>query len=253
MNGGTTALNVAKAGNVTINAPTSGTALTLTGAASSTSLALGGSGYTQIVDTVGTFYLSGTVLNFQTASATRLIINANGDIALNGTGSALATNATHGFTYLPSCAGIPTGVPGSTYTGAAPFVWDSTHGVLMAYGTMSTGSAWWNVAGVLQQNVQSGNYTLALSDNGGTIYCTNAGAQTITIPANSATAFPIGATITILNAGTTNVSLAITTDTLVWGGNGGTGTRTLSASQAAVVTITKVTATKWNVTGVGLA
>lgn len=200
-------------------------------------------------------YISTTTadsIHFRINSAEKVRFDSLGNAVLNATGSALATSATAGFTYLPNTAGLPTGVPASSYTGATPVQWDSTHGVLMAYGTMSSGSAWWNAAGVMQQNVQSGNYTLALSDIGGTIYCTNTGAQTITIPANSSVAFPIGATVTIINAGTTNASLAITTDTLTWSGNGGTGTRTLSATQVATATVTKVTATRWTMSGSGV-
>lgn len=40
--------------------------------------------------------------------------------------AAIATTATDGFLYIPSCAGTPTGVPAS-YTGRVPMVWDSTN------------------------------------------------------------------------------------------------------------------------------
>lgn len=48
------------------------------------------------------------------------------DVVLNG-GGALATNATTGFTWLPSCAGVPTGAPALTVTGAVPFLVDTTN------------------------------------------------------------------------------------------------------------------------------
>jgi hypothetical protein len=51
--------------------------------------------------------------------------------------AALATTATDGFTYLPTCAGTPTGVP-STFTGRAPAVVDTTGSKLWVY----IGGAW---------------------------------------------------------------------------------------------------------------
>lgn len=60
-----------------------------------------------------------------------------GGVVLNGSGSALATNATSGFTYIPTCAGAPTGTP-TLYTGTVPLVYDSTDNRLYIY----TGGAW---------------------------------------------------------------------------------------------------------------
>lgn len=73
------------------------------------------------------------------------VIHAYGDgnVVLNATGSALATNATTGFTYLPTCAGTPTGTPALTQTGAYPFVYDSTNSLLYRH----NGSAWATVGG----------------------------------------------------------------------------------------------------------
>lgn len=44
---------------------------------------------------------------------------------LGAGGAALATTATDGFLYVPTCAGVPTGVP-TTLTGYAALVVDST-------------------------------------------------------------------------------------------------------------------------------
>lgn len=54
-----------------------------------------------------------------------------------GTGSALATTATDGFLYIPTCAGTPTGVP-TAVTGGSPLVIDSTNNKLYFY----SGGAW---------------------------------------------------------------------------------------------------------------
>lgn len=53
----------------------------------------------------------------------------------------LATTATDGFLYVPTCAGVPTGVP-RTYTGRAAMIIDSTNNRLYFY---SSGS--WRNAG----------------------------------------------------------------------------------------------------------
>ena len=46
--------------------------------------------------------------------------------------SALATNATTGFLYIPTCAGAPTGTP-TTYTGKVAMVFDTTNNNLYIY------------------------------------------------------------------------------------------------------------------------
>lgn len=64
-------------------------------------------------------------------------LTANGNF-LTGRGAsnvflaALATTATNGFFYIPSCAGTPTGTP-TAYTGKIPLVYDSTNNILYAY------------------------------------------------------------------------------------------------------------------------
>jgi len=71
------------------------------------------------------------------AVADKFAITTTGSVILNAKGSALATNATDGFTYVPSCAGTPTGVP-TAVTGTVPIVVDSTNNKLYFY----SGGAW---------------------------------------------------------------------------------------------------------------
>jgi hypothetical protein len=97
------------------------------------------------------------------------------------------------------------------------------------------------------------SYTLAASDAGKHIYYTGTPTSAaLVIPANTAVAFEIGTTFVVMNdlGAATDVSISITTDTLQLAGTGTTGTRTLA--RYGVATCTKVTATKWIISGNGL-
>jgi hypothetical protein len=63
-----------------------------------------------------------------TAAASLVVLT--GSIVCQG--AALATNATDGFLYIPTCAGTPIGVP-TTRTGTVPIVFDTTHHRLYLY------------------------------------------------------------------------------------------------------------------------
>lgn len=65
-----------------------------------------------------------------TSNAERMRIDSNGNVEI-GT-AALATTATNGFLYIPSCAGTPTGTP-TAKTGRVPLVYDTTNNKLYAY------------------------------------------------------------------------------------------------------------------------
>jgi hypothetical protein len=103
------------------------------------------------------------------------------------------------------------------------------------------------------QNIQTANYTAVLADSGKHIYhpVSDDNARTFTIPANGSVAYPIGTAITFINEKNV-VTIAITTDTLLFfdGGTGGTGSRTLAAN--GIATALKVDSTKWIISGVGL-
>lgn len=102
-------------------------------------------------------------------------------------------------------------------------------------------------------NSQAGNYSAVLLDANKTIVKTGAGAATITIPANSAVAFPVGTAISVhCSQGTTALSITVTTDSLIWAANGSlTNTRTLAA--AGLATLLKINATSWLISGTGLS
>jgi hypothetical protein len=82
--------------------------------------------------TIGTG--TGTLL-LQSGGTERARIDTNGNIVCNT--AAIATNATNGFLYVPSCAGTPTGTP-TTYTGRVPIVVDTTNHKLYFY----SGGVW---------------------------------------------------------------------------------------------------------------
>jgi hypothetical protein len=116
-------------------------------------------------------------------------------------------------------------------------------------GTTSTTAAGLGYIG-MPQNSTATSYTLVAGDQGKHIYVTATG-QTITVPANATTPFPIGTTVAVIaGPSATTVSIAITSDTMYLGGTGSTGTRTLAAYGMA--TLVKVAETTWFISGAGL-
>jgi len=86
---------------------------------------------------------------------------------------------------------------------------------------------------------------LTLPDDNQLITCThNAGAVTITIPAESSIDFPIGTQILIEQQGTSQVTVAITTDTL-----NSAGGLVSTASQYSTLTLIKTASTRWLLAG----
>lgn len=100
------------------------------------------------------------------------------------------------------------------------------------------------------QNSQSAAYTLALSDIGKHVYSANTGAQTVTIPTNASVAFPVGAAVSLVNNGTTAITVSTTGITLKQAGTTNTGNRTLGVNGLA--TLLKVGTDTWFITGAGL-
>lgn len=121
-------------------------------------------------------------------------------------------------------------------------------------GTVTTNGASASEVGThgLPINEQNGDYTLVLADRDKIILKTSGGSgETITIPANSSVAFPVGTTVTFENHGGGSLSIAITSDTMVMSGTGSTGTRTLADRGRAVAI--KLTSNTWSIGGTGLS
>lgn len=104
----------------------------------------------------------------------------------------------------------------------------------------------------IPQNPQSADYTAVMADSGKHIYhpTSDDNPRTWTIPANGSVAFTIGTAITFINDQNT-ITIAITTDTLVWAEDGSTGSRTLAEN--GIATAIKVTSTRWLISGTGLS
>lgn len=71
-----------------------------------------------------------TTVSIEVANGRGVEIDANRNVSAGI--ASLATNATNGFMYVPSCAGTPTGTP-TAKTGYAPIVVDSTNNKLYFY------------------------------------------------------------------------------------------------------------------------
>lgn len=105
----------------------------------------------------------------------------------------------------------------------------------------------------LPQRSLSADYTLVAADAGRHLYHPGADttARAWTIPSNAAVAFDVGAAVTFVNdVGAGAITIAITSDTLVWAGTGSTGSRTLAAGGMA--TAVKIGTTRWMISGTGL-
>lgn len=94
-------------------------------------------------------------------------------------------------------------------------------------------------------SLDSADYTLVMSDAGKSVDKTTASTRTLTIPANSSVAFPVGTIICGSNEGSGALTIAITTDTLRW--TSSTGSRTVA--QHGSWSIRKITSTVWRLTG----
>jgi hypothetical protein len=104
----------------------------------------------------------------------------------------------------------------------------------------------------IPQNSQSAAYTTVLTDSGKHIFhpSSDANARTFTIDSNANVAYPIGTAISFVNLSSSNVTIAITSDTLYLAGTGSTGSRTLA--QYGEATALKITSTSWIINGTGL-
>jgi len=114
--------------------------------------------------------------------------------------------------------------------------------------TLATAATGLGYMGLPQNSTTTGSYTIVAADAGEHIYAS--ATRTVTIPANSALALPIGTTLTFIAGAGATMTIAITTDTMYLAGAGTTGSRTLAAH--GIATAVKTTATTWLISGNGL-
>lgn len=131
----------------------------------------------------------------------------------------------------------------------------SVTGALTLNGALTTDNSSADEAGFkgIPQNSQN-SYTCVLADAGKHILATTS-STTITIPANSSVAYPIGTVLTFIANVTsgTNISIAINTDSMYLAGTGfvTVGTRTLAGG--GIATAVKFTSNAWLISGAGLS
>jgi hypothetical protein len=189
---------------------------------------------------------------FQNANAVAITGGTIGSgVTFNGNTTGTASNVTGVVAVVNGGTGSTTAAAARAALGAAAsganadIVSLRQDVVLVAAGTVGADSIGYRGA---PQNAQTAAYQLALTDNGKHISITTGG---VTIPANSAAAFPIGATVVIYNNSGSSQNIAITTDTLRQAGTTNTGTRALA--NYGLATCVKVDTTVWAITGAGLS
>jgi hypothetical protein len=236
-------LFIGNQGNVTVKAAASGVGLTVS--------SLSGSNAFQVSSTTGAAgALSAGWSVGVVSNAWNLYAQGTDPLSIGTSGSGLLSLVTNGVQRLSVNSGgnFIIGAPGS---GVA----ETINGVSGTHSTKIADSAT-NLfnAGFLEVpiNTAGATYTAVLSDSGKTLYYNGTGATTYTIPANGSVAYPVGTTLTFINdaTGATNMTIAITTDTLVLSPGGTTGSRTLAQFGKAVAI--KVTSTRWIISGSGL-
>src|SRR3990167_472982 len=79
---------------------------------------------------IGSARASGTFNLIASAGSNAFSVTSVANVVVGS--AAIATTATNGFLYIPSCAGTPTGTP-TTITGSLPLVIDSTNNKLYFY------------------------------------------------------------------------------------------------------------------------
>ena len=253
-------LPVANGGTATATpALVQGTGVTITGTwPNQTINATGTGGTVTSVDvsggTTGLTTSGGPVSTSGTITLAGTLAVANGGTGITSLGAGVAT-----FLGTPSSANLASAVTDETGTGAlvfatsptlvTPLLGTPTSGVLSACTVDGTDAVGFRN---IPQNSQSAAYTLVLADAGKHIFhpVGDNNARTFTIPANSSVAYPIGTAITFINMAVANVTIAITTDTLVLSPAGTTGSRTLATNGSA--TCIKITSTSWLISGSGL-
>jgi hypothetical protein len=135
---------------------------------------------------------------------------------------------------------------GDGTNGTAP-AWDTVTATDLGSVSAATLTSTASSVGYLGTPINTqGAYTLVIDDIGKTIYASG----NLTIPANGTVAFPIGTIINVIASA--SMTIAITTDTLQWGGQATSQTGTRTVAIYGMATLVKVTSTVWYISGAGV-
>jgi hypothetical protein len=222
-NGTANVITGTAAGNITINAPSSGTALVTTAG-------------------TGGYAIQGTGA---TGAITALFTGASGDAGRLAVQDGQSGNRA----WEMRSGGVSVGVFDIYDLTAATsrLQIDTSGNVSVPNGTGSLSPVY---AGI-PVNTQAGSYTTVLSDANKCIKFTGASAGTLTIAANSSVAYPVGTAITFVNRTTNTLTISINSDSLVYSNTGAVGSRTLGTN--AMATAIKTDATIWLISGAGIS
>ena len=99
-------------------------------------------------------------------------------------------------------------------------------------------------------NAQTTSYTTVLNDGGAIVTMTNASANTFSIPTNSSVGFPVGSSITIIQAGTGQTTIqAVTSGTTTVASTAATASAPKLRAQYSTATCLKIATDTWYVFG----
>jgi len=193
---------------------------------------------------------NGTVTSVSVATAN----GVSGSVATSTTTPAITltlgaiTPSTVNGNTITTGTGVLTLAAGKTLTASNTLTLAGTDSTTMTFPPASASIGYLNIP----QNSQSAAYTTVLADAGKHIYhpASDATPRTFTIDSNTNVTYSVGTTITFINRSASAVTIAITSDTLIWSPAGTTGSRTLA--QYGVATATKIETTEWIITGTGL-
>lgn len=174
------------------------------------------------------------------SSNNQVRLETNGSVQLGKSG--LAITATDGFPYISSMLGIPTGTP-TAVTGKNPIVVDANTGHLHTYA-----SGIWHDPTVVEQNIQTVDYTTTLLDAGRQIYhpSIDTAARTFTIADNATVPYPIGTKIKFINELAAGAITITSSDTINWTHNNTSGSGIIPANSSGDAI--KIASTLWQLT-----
>lgn len=188
---------------------------------------------------------SGGIPYFSSASAwaTSAALAANALVVGGGAGAAPSTITTG--TGVVTALGVNTGSSGAIVTQG---------GAIISATTVNDSAGTGYTIGYRQmpQNNQAAaaTYTLVLADDGKHVYLTGGTTNTLTVPANSSVAFPIGTVITVVNNNSGSCTISGPAGSLQLANGALAATRTLATKGMA--TMVKVGTDLWYVSGAGV-